>query len=64
MTTTITATGIETPDTPNRKHMRKLAYSMLALSVLALGAAGFTEPAEAGSCTGYAALERPLLPVA
>ena len=46
----------------DRQILRPLAYSLFALSILALGAVMLTQPAEAGTCTGYAALEAPLLP--
>lgn len=50
-------------DDKGRNSLRKIAYSALAVAFLALAANVMTSPAEAGSCTGYAALESPLLPV-
>jgi hypothetical protein len=62
--TAITANDLDREDGDKGLNpLRKIAYSTLALAVLAIAATTMTAPAEAGSCTGYAALENPLLPV-
>lgn len=58
-------TALTLPELPSGepdKRMRALSIGILGLAVLIAGASIFTAPAEAGSCTGYAALEAPLLP--
>ena len=60
--TMMTATDLpEDPKGP--PNLRRIAaWSLLALSMTVLAATLVTNPAEARSCTGLAALEAPLLP--
>ena len=62
--TTITAMDLPNdPQVTPPNPLRVLTYSVIALTVGVLAVATLTAPADAGSCTGIAALEAPLLPV-
>lgn len=60
--TALTMNGpVEMPDPERDPRVRPIALTVIGLAVL-IAVAGAFGPVEAGSCTGYAALEAPLLP--